>query len=62
MSNMGVFASIGSGIWFVFKGRLNILLHMVIFALEIVKVMWIICCSILKVMLLIMSGGRRWSD
>lgn len=62
MSNMGVFASIGSGIWFVFKGILNILLHMVIFALEIVKVMWIICCSILKVMLLIMSGGRRWSD
>ncbi len=59
---MGVFASIGSGIWFVFKGILNILLHMVIFALEIVKVMWIICCSILKVMLLIMSVGRRWSD
>ena len=47
-----------SGLWCVIRWILIVILKLVEFALSVLQVLWVLCCSILKIMLLIMSGGR----
>lgn len=47
-----------SGLWCVIRWILIVLLKLVEFALSVLQVLWVLCCSILKIILLIMSGGR----
>ena len=47
-----------SGLWCVIRWILIVILKLVEFALSVLQVLWVLCCSILKIILLIMSGGR----
>ena len=47
-----------SGLWCIIRWILIVILKLVEFALSVLQVLWVLCCSILKIMLLIMSGGR----
>lgn len=47
-----------SGLWCIIRWILIVILKLAEFALSVLQVLWVLCCSILKIMLLIMSGGR----
>ena len=47
-----------SGLWSIIRWILIVILKLAEFALSVLQVLWVLCCSVLKIMLLIMSGGR----
>lgn len=56
--SMELIGNFFSGLWCIIRWILIVILKLAEFALSVLQVLWVLCCSVLKIMLLIMSGGR----